>query len=277
MNKWIIGAAAFVGGVIAGSAATYAIIKHKYLLVSLKDMEEDAELVDATEEELEDEDDDLYDDIPEEAYESYASSHAKADIMAYKKMLDDLGYIPEQYASDPDYKRFIDSLEPGDEDYYEYKGYEDTEDGKAYKEFEDSLPDITPEECDSIEEYNLFKNGYPPIFDEEVKDEERDDIPLGEDLALEPHIISESDFGMINGYDQVSLMYWDDDMVSYKDGVLLTGDEIEDLLGRDYSAFSYLAKCDYGESVYVVNHQAECYYELVKMEECWAEVWEDQN
>lgn len=61
MNKWIIGAAAFVGGVIAGSAATYAIIKHKYLLVSLKDMEEDAELVDATEEEFdfEAEDDDL--------------------------------------------------------------------------------------------------------------------------------------------------------------------------------------------------------------------------
>lgn len=92
-------------------------------------------------------------------------------------------------------------------------------------------------------------------------------VPQKEDHSVEaPYVISPEEFGEMDGYTQISLIYFeDDDILSDENGVII--DDPEEIVGDALNHFG-----DYEEdSVFVRSDPKRCDYEILKDLRSYAE------
>lgn len=162
----------------------------------------------------------------------------------------------------------------------------------TYKFVEEKYKKIANEEIEAIREYYRLKYDYKEMVNdlgyskkentpntesiddvestnENDENDEKYIIHTEEDTKeyVKPYVINESEFGEKEGYNTVSCMYWDDDILTDNDGTIITdparyiGDGLNHL-GESESTL-------YG--VYIRNENIKCDYEIIKSEKTYDE------
>lgn len=107
----------------------------------------------------------------------------------------------------------------------------------------------------SIKEYAA---GIEGLYESKEKEESVD--------MSKPEVISPEEFGNIPGYYEMQLEYYDNGIVVDEDGVELTEQQIEDMIGHE----SLTTFGEYeDDSVFVRNDELETYFEILAMRETY--------
>lgn len=96
------------------------------------------------------------------------------------------------------------------------------------------------------------------------------DIKEGNEDVLDkkPRVISPDEFGEEGDYETATLFYFNDGMITDDDQDPISDDEIKEMIGED--AVNHFGEYE-DDSVFVVNDELKCYYELLKQEENYVE------
>ena len=130
-----------------------------------------------------------------------------------------------------------------------------------------------PKEEASEEEVEAVKQEYEELVDnlgyDTISDETIEEVPEPETSEVNHMIISEEQFGQIEDYETITLLYLQDGVVVDDDYDRMSDEEIQWAIGDvDLKSF---AKSD-AESMYIRNNRIKVYYEIVKDDQTYAEV-----
>lgn len=127
---------------------------------------------------------------------------------------------------------------------------------------EDGISDRNPS---SIKEYaeKLRKNGYTnySTADTENKEKEYGDVE-------KPYVIDPEEFGMCDDYEEISLTYYADSILTDEDDELV--DDVEDIIGVD--SLNHFGEYE-EDSVFVRNDRLKCDYEILLDERKYSDVF----
>lgn len=130
-----------------------------------------------------------------------------------------------------------------------------------------------PKEEASEEEVEAVKQEYEELVDnlgyDTISDEMIEEVPEPDTNEVNHMIISEEQFGQIEDYETITLLYLQDGVMVDDDYDRMSDEEIQWAIGDvDLKAF---AKSD-AESMYIRNNRIKVYYEIVKDDQTYAEV-----
>lgn len=121
----------------------------------------------------------------------------------------------------------------------------------------------------SIAEYaKRVQNGAPMEYSKTVvppKTEKPVGLPQSENSGEVPYIISPEEFDGLDGYTPVSLVYFDDGVLSDDLGIIV--DDVDEIIGDALSHFGEYED----DSVYVRNDAKRCDYEILRDERTYDE------
>lgn len=136
----------------------------------------------------------------------------------------------------------------------------------TYKYLEVKHENILAEEVDSIKkEFKIYnkKTEKPEVKETTVeKEPEVSDIPMPKDSETddEPYVISPDEFGMMDDYIEMTLLYYEDGTLTTDDKEVIT--DIRHKIGR--KALTSFGKYE-DDSVFVRNDKIRCDYEILKV------------
>lgn len=113
---------------------------------------------------------------------------------------------------------------------------------------------------ETIEEYHNLTNTYIKDYNTDEKEESY--------VKDKPYVLDESDFGMFDEYDTVTLHYYADDVLA--DDLDILVDNPEETVG---DVKSYFENTD-DDIVYVRNEVRECDYEILKCHDKFSELYQ---
>lgn len=124
-------------------------------------------------------------------------------------------------------------------------------------EYEDDFEDDLPEEINEPDPKETMKqivdeNGYTQYTTKEDRKEVEEDMD-------KPYVISPEEFSD-SEYNTESLTYWDDGVVTNDEDIMLSDDEIEELIGKD--SLNHFGEYE-DDSVFVRNDRLRTDYEIL--------------
>lgn len=133
-------------------------------------------------------------------------------------------------------------------------------------EYEDDFEDDLPEEIDEPDPKETLKqivdeNGYTQYTTKEDRKEAEEDMD-------KPYVISPEEFSD-SEYNTESLTYWDDGVVTNDEDIMLSDDEIEELIGKD--SLNHFGEYE-DDSVFVRNDRLRTDYEILADSRPYGEV-----
>lgn len=109
------------------------------------------------------------------------------------------------------------------------------------------------EEADILKYNEMLKNeGYVNYHDTAMKESEKSD------LSCEPYVISPDEFGSIDEYDTISLIYYSDDVLADDNDEMIK--DVEDTVGFD--SLNHFGEYE-DDSVFVRNEHRKIDYEIL--------------
>lgn len=133
-------------------------------------------------------------------------------------------------------------------------------------EYEDDFEDDLPEEIEEPDPKETMKqivdeNGYTQYTTKEDRKEVEEDMD-------KPYVISPEEFSD-SEYNTESLTYWDDGVVTNDEDIMLSDDEIEELIGKD--SLNHFGEYE-DDSVFVRNDRLRTDYEILADSRPYGEV-----
>ena len=223
MNKTTF--VAFVAGLAIGSVATWQYAKKKYELIAQEEIDSVKEVFSKKAESNDQEDAEADSDDVEEAREKAKRAKEKANVAEYAAILKKENYV--------DYNNIP------------LRGVE----GVAASDWRDGFDKIHAE-----------KYGYVP----DDEDNEEDDIPYVEEEKIEdrsekrPYVIPPEEFGEMDGYSQVSLTFYADNVLTDEYDRIIP--DVDKVVGFD--SLSHFGEYE-DDSVFVRNDRLKCDYEIL--------------
>ena len=133
-------------------------------------------------------------------------------------------------------------------------------------EYEDDFEDDMPEEIEEPDPKETMKqivdeNGYTQYTTKEDRKEVEEDMD-------KPYVISPEEFSD-SEYNTETLTYWDDGVVTNDEDIMLSDDEIEELIGKD--SLNHFGEYE-DDSVFVRNDRLRTDYEILADSRPYGEV-----
>lgn len=133
-------------------------------------------------------------------------------------------------------------------------------------EYEDDFEDDLPEEIDEPDPKETLKqivdeNGYTQYTTKEDRKEVEED--MDKPYVISPEEIYDSE------YNTETLTYWDDGVVTNDEDIMLSDDEIEELIGKD--SLNHFGEYE-DDSVFVRNDRLRTDYEILEDSRPYGEV-----